>query len=94
MRLNRRSPYDILDSHRIRRQNTHIRRIEWRVSTRTKSRFEDMLSELLEIEGIDDPLINSQREALQEDIRSLPGYPRGYDPDRDVIVPVPTSETV
>jgi len=72
---------------------TKMRRIEWRVSLRTQMKFYDLLAELVDLEGYPyDPEIEARMEALRDDIRALPGYPRKYHPDRDLIVPVVTSE--
>ena len=69
------------------------RTIEWRVSLRVKHQFYDLLHELVELEHVPwEPEVASRMEALRDDIRALPGYPRRYDPERDVIVPVVTSE--
>lgn len=80
----------ILDARRIRRPG---RRIEWRVSQRVHMRFRELLHELVELEYADqdDPEVQQRMEALREDIRALPGYPRRYHPDYDLIVPVTTT---
>jgi hypothetical protein len=77
----------ILDPKRIVRSE---RRIEWRVSRKTHFRFRELLMELVDREHQNphDPDL----EALRDDIRHLPDFPRGYDPERDVIVPVVTTE--
>lgn len=85
-------PYEILDPRRVVREPLRGRRIEWRVSLRTKARFEALLGELVDLEL--EPWSGEREaraEALREDIRALPGYPRNYHPEDDVIVPVLTS---
>lgn len=83
--------WDILDPRRIRRPGE--RHIQWRVSLRTKMRFTDLLHELVELELEPATWEREQRmEALRDEIRALPGYPRRYDPERDVIIPTTTSE--
>lgn len=82
----------VLDRRRVR---TRGRRIEWPVSYRTLQRFREALHELVELEDADQtsPWVRQRMEALRDDIRSLPGYPRGYDPENDLIVPTLTSVT-
>lgn len=61
--------------------------IEWRCSYRVRDRFLETLDLLQSLDpGSDDA------QALIYEIRSLPGYPRHYDEDRDVIVPTPYKE--
>ena len=77
------SPHGRLPGHRI----------EWRVSLRTQAKFYDLLAELVDLEmELASEERDNRMEALRDDIRSLPGYPRRYDPDRDLIVPVLTTE--
>jgi hypothetical protein len=55
-------------------------------------RFRSLLHERVELEA--EPAsfeVESRMRALEEEIASLPGFPRGYDPDRDVIVPLTSS---
>jgi hypothetical protein len=82
--------YHVLDPQRIQR---HERRIEWPCSLRTRMKFRALLAELvdLEQESQRDPDVQAKMEALREDIRSLPGFPKRFDLDRDLIVPVTTS---
>lgn len=77
----------IIDPKRVLRPG---RTIEWRVSRRTHNRFRELLYDLVDRETQDprDP----ELEAIRDDIRHLPGFPRGYDPENDVIVPVTTTE--
>lgn len=85
--------YEILTPGRIQRANPG-RRIEWHVSARTRMKFRDLLGELLELEQLPwEPEVEERKRVIQDDIRALPGYPRQYHPDRDVIVPVTTSAT-
>jgi hypothetical protein len=56
-------------------------------------KFRDLLHELVDLETAPQDLeVQARMEMLREEIRALPGYPRGYHPERDVIVPVTTSE--
>lgn len=82
----------IMDPRRLVRPRAHERRIAWRVDLKTRMKFRDLLMELVDLE-CDPPSYERERrmESLRDDIRSLPGYPRSYDPERDVIVPVTTS---
>lgn len=81
--------WEILDPRRIRQPG---RRIEWPVSARTRMKFRDLLGELVALEQEpQEPEILARMEALREDIRALPGYPKRYDPDRDWICPVTNS---
>ena len=69
------------------------REIRWEVSLRTRMRFWDLLAELVDLElEPTSPELLERMEALRCDIRALPGYPRQYDPERDLIVPITTSE--
>ena len=80
-------------AHLLGEPPRNMRRIEWRVSLRTQMKFYDLLGELVDLEGYPrDAEIEARMEALRDDIRALPGYPRKYHPDRDLIVPVVTSE--
>ncbi|MFQ6030818.1 MAG: hypothetical protein ACE5Q6_25390 [Dehalococcoidia bacterium] len=81
----------ILGRSRIRRQE---RRIEWPVSRRTHFKFQELLQELVYLETRDqtDPIVLDRMACLRDDIRHLPGYPRDYHPEWDVIVPVVTTE--
>lgn len=84
--------YEILDPWRVVRAPLRGRRIEWRVSLRTKARFQDLLGELVDLESEPwSPEREARAEALREDIRALPGYPRNYHAEDDVIVPVTSS---
>ena len=57
-------------------------------------RFRDLLSERMDLEQEPQSFeVLARTQALEEDIRALPGYPKKYDPDRDVIVPVTTSSS-
>jgi hypothetical protein len=84
--------WDVLDTRLIPRTGTE-RRIEWPCSLRTRMKFRALLAELvdLEQESQRDPDVQAKMEALREDIRSLPGFPKRFDLDRDLIVPVTTS---
>ena len=80
--------WEVLNPQRIRRGRT----IEWRVSARTRAAFAELLTELVALE--EEPQtgeVLARMEGLREDIRALPGYPRRYDAERDVIVPTVTS---
>lgn len=82
--------YEILDPQRIERSQG--RTIRWSCSLRTRMRFRELLSELVELESDPQtPEVANRMAGLRDDIRHLPGYPRRYDPDRDTIVPVTTS---
>lgn len=84
--------YEILDPRRIVRGHRPGRRIEWPVSLRVQMKFYSLLEELVDLESrpADDDT-EGRREALQEEIRGLPGFPRRYHPEDDTIVPVVTS---
>lgn len=63
------------------------------MSLRVKMKFWSLLEELVDLEQEPaSPECEERMEALREDIRSLPGYPRRYDPEADLIVPVTSSE--
>lgn len=85
--------YEILDSSRIQRPHGRRgRRIEWRCSLRVRSRFRSLLHELVDLEQQpDEPETRQRMVALRQDILALPGFPRRFDPDHDLIVPVTTS---
>jgi len=69
------------------------RRIEWSVSLRVRMKFRELLHELVDLEQeVESPGVKQRMLSLREDIRALPGFPKRYDPDRDLIVPVTTSE--
>lgn len=80
----------ILDPKRV---TTGGRRIEWPVSHRTRMRFRELLFELVDLEGADqtDREVQDRMAALRDAIRSLPGFPRAFDPERDTIIPVTTT---
>lgn len=81
--------WEIVDPERFRRRE---RRIEWRVSLRTRMRFRSLLQELVDLETYPQTPENLMRaESLREEIRALPGFPKRYNADRDVIVPVTSS---
>lgn len=85
-------PYEILDPRRIQRRAQPGREIQWQVSLRVKAKFQALLHELVDLESEPASREREERaEALREDIRALPGFPRRYDVERDVIVPVTTS---
>jgi len=68
------------------------REIRWEVSLRTRMRFRELLGELVDLEQeVPSDEVSLRMEALREEIRSLPGFPRRFDPERDTIVPVTTS---
>jgi len=68
------------------------REIRWEVSLRVRMRFRELLSELVDLEQeVPSDEVSLRMEALREEIRSLPGFPRRFDPERDTIVPVTTS---
>ena len=82
--------WEILNPQRLTRPQE--KRIEWRVSLRTRMRFRDLLSELVDLEQeVSSGEVSLRMEALREEIRALPGFPRRFDPERDTIVPVTTS---
>ena len=70
------------------------RKIEWRVSRKTHFRFQELLTRLLELEleSQRSPEVRAETAAVQEEIRGLPGYPKRYHPENDLIVPVVTTE--
>lgn len=81
---------EVLRRNRARREGE--RRIEWPCSLRVRMQFRSLLHELVELEtwpATEEREIRMER--LREEIRSLPGFPRRYDPERDLIVPVTTS---
>ena len=81
--------FEILDPKRIQRSE---KRIEWRVSLQTHMRFRDLLEELVDLENVPpEPEVLNRMESLRDDIRALPGFPVGYDVERDLIVPVTSS---
>jgi hypothetical protein len=82
-------PIPILDPQRIQRRPG--RQIRWECSLKTRMRFRSMLQELVDLEQYPPSETREAMEALREDIRALPGFPVGYDPERDLIVPVTTS---
>lgn len=53
----------------------------WRLNTRTNLEFERLLKRRLDI-----PDDSDEAYALEEQIRSLPGFPRNVDPNIDVIL--------
>jgi len=79
-----------LDPQRIQRPG---RRIEWPCSLSTRMRFREMLTRLVECESLSqrDPEVQQEMEALREDLRALPGFPKRYDVERDWIVPITTT---
>jgi len=87
--------WQVLDTSELirnRRRREGERPIEWRLSLRTRMQFRALLHELVERETYPQTLENEMRmQNLREEIRSLPGFPRRYDPERDLIVPVTTS---
>lgn len=83
---------DPADLRRHRRTREGERRIEWRVSLRTRMQFRALLQELVDLETWPvTPETVVRMENLREEIRSLPGFPRRFHPEKDVIVPVTTS---
>lgn len=55
-------------------------------------KFRSLLGELVDLECEPASRERDQRaEALREDIRALPGFPVGYHPEDDTIVPVTAS---
>lgn len=85
-----RQPVPILDPTRVKRPG---RRIEWPVSRAVHLRFREWLHELVALEYADqtDPEVVDRMAGLRDAIRRLPGYPRQYDVERDIIVPVVTT---
>jgi hypothetical protein len=84
--------YEILDPERIQPARA-TRKIEWPVSLKTRMRFRDLLYELVDLEmEPQTPEVLERMASLREDISSLPGYPRNAHPERDLIVPVTTTE--
>ena len=86
----RRPGFAILDPNRVVKRG---RTINWDVSRRTYLRFRELLEALVdaELEAQDLPEVQQRMATLRDDIRHLPGYPRGYDPEHDLIVPVVTT---
>ena len=85
--------WEVLDRSRIVRGRRRGRRIEWRVSLRTKMQFYSLLAELVDLEQEPaSPEREERRAVLQDEIRALPSFPRRYHPEDDLIVPVTTSE--
>ena len=60
--------------------------IRWPVSPEVFERFNQIAFRLLDLV---DPNCD-EAWALRDEARSLPGFPRGYDEERDTIVPVVT----
>jgi len=83
-------PIPVIDPQRIQRRE---RQIPWPCSLRVRMKFRSLLAELvdLEQESPSDPDVQQHMESLREEIRALPGFPKRYDPERDVIVPCTTS---
>ena len=83
-------PIPVIDPQRIQRRE---RQIPWPCSLRVRMKFRSLLAELvdLEQESPSDPDVQQHMESLREEIRALPGFPKRYDPERDVIVPRTTS---
>ena len=54
----------------------------WRLSAQTNLQFEMLLKRRLEIQDDND----DEAYAIEDQIRSLPGYPQNVDPDVDVII--------
>jgi hypothetical protein len=54
--------------------------LEWRVSTSTRIRFVELLNELRDMHAT-----NPRHHELLDEIRSLPGFPIGADPEADLI---------
>ena len=82
--------YEILDPRRIRRAEGRV--IPWRCSLSVHMRFRDLLFELVDLENEPPtPEVQNRMAILQDEIRSLPDFPRNYDPERDEIEPVTTS---
>jgi len=83
--------YDILDPSRIERIRRG-RKIPWTCSLRTRMKFRSLLQELVDLEQEpQDQECHNRAEALRDEIRSLPRFPVGYDPERDVIIPITSS---
>ena len=61
--------------------------IEWRCAWDVKMRFLELADMLRSLNDYD----HDVREAVYEEVRSLPGYPRDYDPDHDEIQIVMTT---
>jgi hypothetical protein len=56
-------------------------------------RFRTLLYELVDLEQESpSPEIAARQAALQDEIRSLPGFPTRFDPELDLIVPITTSK--
>lgn len=87
--------WQVLDTAELRRNRMRRegeRRIEWRLSLRTRMQFRALLQERVELESWPQtPEILLRMQSLEEEIRGLPGFPRRYDPERDLIVPVTSS---
>lgn len=87
--------YALLDTNELRRNRARRegeRRIEWRVSLRTRMRFRELLHERVDLESWPQtPETLLRMQVLEEEIRGLPGFPRRFDSERDLIVPVTTS---
>jgi hypothetical protein len=81
--------WEIVDPRRFRRPG---KRIEWRCSLRVRMRFRGLLQELVDLETYPQTRENLMRmENLREEIRSLPNFPKRYNAERDLIVPVTSS---
>lgn len=63
--------------------------IEWDVTLQTYEFFKEFMVQLQ-----DYPEDSNEYQAIVEEIRSLPGFPVGYDPDHAHIIPMVTSVTV
>ena len=82
--------YEILDPRRIHKP--HGRTIPWRCSLTTHMRFRDLLFERVDLENEPPtPETQARMAMLEEEIRSLPDFPRDFHPDLDTIEPVTTS---
>jgi len=55
-------------------------------------KFRSLLHERVDLEQEPPSFeVESRMRALEEEIQSLPGFPKGYDPERDLIVPMTSS---
>ena len=83
--------WEVLTPERIQRKRRE-RQIPWPCSLRVRMRFRALLAELVDLETEPDSYeVRNAMEVLRDEIRSLPGFPRAFDPERDIIVPTTTS---
>jgi hypothetical protein len=69
------------------RRRRRGRVVEWRLTRGTWYRYQEFLAVWEQY-----PDASPERSAIEDDIRALPGFPRGYDVETDEIQPVITDQ--